>query len=184
MAGNLKSVSDLKAAIAASGPRGITKQDLEDILQSLDKVGGTLSLKGGETPLLLNAGWNRLDVFTASRDTQGVRDGLADELDPGSWFDIRPIAAGDYTLSANLRFTADLAGTYQVRVGIRSGVDGTTSSATYQDAETLEAGEKAQFILSSVLVKDLGKGDRIYLEMKGTNGASVTATNGQFGVAR
>ena len=184
MAGNLKAIAALQAEIEAAGPRGITKQEILDTLQSLAKVGGTLSIKDGTDTYLIAAGWNRIDVWSAARDTQGVKDGLDDPTDPGGWYEIKPAAAGDYTVNASVRFTTDTDGEYSIRVGIKDGVTGELSSAPYQDAVTTVAGITTQLSISVGIVKGLGKNDRIYLEMRGENGAVVTPVYGQFGIVR
>jgi hypothetical protein len=184
MAGNLRAIADLEAEITAEGFRGITKQQLLDTLQSLAKVGGTLSVKDNVTPFTVSAGFNRIDVFDTARDTQGVQDGLNDGVDPGSWFQIKANGAGDYTVNANVRFSADTAGTYALRVGIKDGITDDESGATYRDGVTVPIGVTAQLVISGGIIKGLKTGDKLYLELMGENGANVTIFYGQFGIVR
>jgi hypothetical protein len=186
MAGNLKAIAALQAEIEAEGFRGISKQELLDTLQSLAKVGGTQSLKQelGVASAPLTAGFNRIDVWETSRDTQGVQEGLDDPTDPGGWYEIKPAASGDYTVNSSLRFTVDIEGLYTLRVGVQDGVTGDKGGASYQDAAVVPVGVTAQLSISGGIVKGLGKNDRIYMEMKGENGAIVTAYYGQFGIVR
>ena len=178
MAGNLRDIKELEAEIEAAGLRGITKQQILDALKSQSKVGGAMSINAGDTGFTLAGGWNRIDTWNRSIDTQGVQDGLADETDAGGWYRIRNAAAGDYTCSAAIRFTGSLAGEYEIRIGHAGG------TTPYHDAVTIEAGVEAQLAIAAAVIKDVARGERLQLEMRGPNGSTVTISYGQFGVWR
>lgn len=187
MAGNLKAIKDLIAHIESLGRQAMSKQDILDILVSHAKVAGTLSLRTDQTQTTL-AGWNRLDVFDTARSTQGVFEGLGDVTDPGAWWQIRNAAAGDYTCSMSLRFTADTDGTYDFR--ITHATDDLVPTvyesefSPFQDSVTLVAGEVVHVAISSAIIKDLGAKERIQVEYRGPNGSVMTAHKGQFGIQR
>jgi len=182
MAGQLRDIKELSAAIEAAGLRGIGKQEILDALQSQIKVGGCFSIRDGVAPIVIAAGWNRIDTWERSIDTQGVRDGLADPTDPGGWYRISNAAAGDYTISATIRFTADVAGDYTIRAAIDDGT--TVNNTVYHDAVTVEAGGTGHLAIAAAVLKDVSRNERLQLEIKGPNGASVTIQYGQFGIQR
>ena len=183
MAGNLRDIKEIESEIEAAGLRGITKQQILDSLRSQAKVGGALSIKDGTTPFTIAGGWNRIDVWTRSVDTQGIKDGLADETDAGGWFRISNAAAGDYTCSASVRFTVDTDGDYDIRIAV---VDdqGAVSTTPYLDSVSVVAGASSHMAIAGAVLKDIGRDERLQLEMRGPNGSQVTITNGQFGVQR
>jgi hypothetical protein len=183
MAGNLRDIKEIEAEIEAAGLRGITKQQILDTLRSQAKVGGTLSVKDGDTPLTIAGGWNRIDVWTRSIDTQGIKDGLTDETDAGGWYRVSNAAAGDYTCSASVRFTVDTDGDYDFRIAI---VDdqGAVSTTPYQDSASVLAGGVGHVAIAGAVLKNVGRNERLQLEVRGPNGSQVTITYAQFGVQR
>lgn len=187
MAGNLEAIKDLEARLGAAGQRGITKQDILDILVSQAKVAGAFSVRS-DVPQTTVGGWNRLDVFDAARSTQGVADGLGDATDAGSWWKVRNAAAGDYTCDMSLRFSADTDGKYDFR--LTHATDALVPNvfvsefSPFQDSVTVVAGEVAHVAISSALLKDIARLERIQVEYRGPNGSIITAHFGQFGVAR
>jgi len=186
MAGQLRVIAELEADIEARGLRGVTKQDLLDILKSQAKVAGTLNINKATSPdtdIVILPGWNRIDVWEASRDTQGVQDGLNDTPAKGR-FKIKNNADGDYTVSATLRFTVDTAGLYEIRVEKVEADEITTSDTLWQDAATLEVGEQGHLAIASALIKNVLKNEYLQLSIKGPNGSTVTINYGQFGVQR
>ena len=187
MAGNLRDINELEAEIESAGLRGITKQQILDSLRSQAKVSGSLCLRANVLQTTA-AGWNRLDVFDTARSTQGIFDGLDDVTDPGAWFQIRNAAAGDYICDFVLRFTAATAGKYDFR--ITHATDAVTPGvyvgefSPYQDSVTLTAGQMAHVAISSALLKDVARNERIQIEYKGPNNSIITAHFGQFGAQR
>lgn len=163
--------------------RSITQEDFADVLQSLAKVSGAMALSTPTPLTALAAGWNRVDAFDVSRDTQGVQDGINDLTDPGGWFQIKNQGGGDYTCSGMLRFASDTAGTFEMRV---SQVDelGNETTTPFQDAVVVAVGETAQLNIASALVRGVVTGQRLQLSVKGPNGAIATVIYGQFGVQR
>ena len=183
MAGNLKSISELQAEVESAGYRGISAQTLLDTLQSLAKVAGTMVLNDPLPQAALSQGWNRVDGWSLSFDTQGVKSGLDDPTDPGGYYSINVNAGGDYTCSAMLRFVSDIDGLYELRIAKRDS-GGSASYIQYQDAINVVAGDTAQLNIASGLIKGVSNDDRLQLEIKGPNGAVVTAVYAQFGVQR
>jgi hypothetical protein len=175
MAGNLNNIPAIQARVEAQGFRETTKQELLDTLQSEDKVGGCFSSSAATTPMTLLAGWNRIDVWERSIDTQGLTDGLTDPTDPGGWYEIDTATEGSYTMGAKLRFSGDTAGDYNIQIG---------GASVYRDAVTLGVGEQGLLLLTNCIVNSVPAGTRIQLEMSGPNGAVVTITYGQFGMVR
>ena len=187
MAGNLEAIKDLEARIDSAGSRGITKQDILDVLVSQAKVAGTLFLRDEATQTTVG-GWNRLDVFDLAQSTQGIFDGRSDEADAGSYWTVRNAAAGDYTCNLNLRFSTDTDGEYTFRLttAIDELGDGVyvNQGSPYQDELIAVAGETSVASIVDALLKDVGRLDRIQVEFKGPNGSVITAHKGQFGVGR
>lgn len=195
MAGTLQNIRDLRALIesvqddvTSAGPYGITKvmllnliSQLADAVESNSGVAAALWSKNSEgSALMITAGWNRMDVCTKSRSTRGVFDGLDDATDPGSWFDVRRAAAGDYVVTAKLRFSVDTSGEYEVRVA--SFADGGAYSGTGpEDSALADDGDEIVMALGGVLVKNVTRDqddnptdDRLCLQIRGPNGSTVT----------
>lgn len=185
MPGNLRDIKELEAEVEARPKRGITKQDLLDLLQSQAKVAGTLLINGGAAPdqqLTIAAGWNRIDVWERSIDTQGVRDGLTDETDPGGWFRISNAAAGDYSMTGRLRAVVSDAGDYEIRAAHFDGVD--VQNTPFHDKVTAVADEEITLAFDTGIEKDVARDERLQMEIRGPNGATVTILYGQFAVWR
>ena len=182
---NLKGIKTFIADIEARDPQGrtITQQDFADVLQSLSKVAGTMSLSTTVSGTQLVAGWNRLDMWDKSKDTQGVKDGLSDPTDPGGYYTINSAAQGDYTCCASIRFSADISGVYRMRI---AQIDGTSTFASSSDEDAINAtaGDTVQLVIASALIKNVVDGDRLQVEFRGPNGATVTGYYGHFGVQR
>lgn len=195
MAGTLQNIRDLRAFIesvqsdvSGAGAYGITKamllsliSQLADAVESNSGVAAAMWSKNSEgAPLTIAGGWNRMDVCTNGRSTRGVFDGLDDATDAGSWFDVRRAGAGDYVVTAKLRFSVDTAGEYEVRVA--SFTDGGSYSGVGpEDAAMADAGDQIVMALGGVLVKNVTRDqddnptdDRLCLQMRGPNGAVVT----------
>ena len=183
MAGNLKAIADLQGEIESAGLRGIGKQALLDTLQSLAKVAGTMSLDAPSIAEPLSAGWNRVDIWNRSRDTQGVKDGLDSPQDPGGWYKINRAASGDYSCNASIRFTTDTDGLYQMRISKVLGNGDPGGNSDFDAVDTV-AGITTQLTIVSSLLKNVDNDDRLQVEVKGPNGAVITALFGQFGVSR
>ena len=183
MAGNLRAIADIQAEVETAGFRGINAQTLLDTLQSLVKVAGTMSLDDPISTPPIGAGWNRVDIWDQSRDTQGVKDGLDDPDDPGGWYRINRVASGDYSCNANLRFTTDLEGLYQMRIA-RVDENGDPLTSSDQDVVDAPAGVTVQLTIVSALIKNVDNGNKLQVEVKGPNGAVITGLYGQFGVQR
>lgn len=191
MPGNLREIKDIEAEVEAAGLRGITKQQILDALRSQAKVGGAMSINGGTTPMTIAAGWNRIDAWERSIDTQGVADGLAYVTDPGGWYRVSNAAAGDYTCSAAIRALVSDAGDYEIRLATVDDQDPAVKSTTpYHDKVTASADQVIHLSIAAAVIKDMGVADNgvrkryLQLEIKGPNGADVTIQYGQFGVWR
>ncbi len=183
MPGQLREVQELQDAVEASGFRGTRKQDLLDTLQGQAKIGGAFHLNGGAADFTIVNGWNRLDVWTAAVDTQGIKDGTADATDPGGWFGITNPGAGDYDFRASFRFSATLAGEYEIRVAYVES-DGTINNTPFHDAFVLGAGGSGQLVIAAGVRKNLLKDERLQLEMRAPNGSVITPLFGAFGAFR
>jgi len=186
MPGQLRDIKDLQDELDAAGPRGVTKQDLLDALQSQAKVGGSFSINAGAAPdeqLTLAGGWNRIDCWQRSIDTQGVQDGLQDADGAKGRYRIANAAAGDYTVDAFLRFTPDTDGTYEIRFAVDDGAGNMTTSP-YHDAVTTTAGTEALLIVNNGVIKGLGGNQYLQLEIRGPTGANLIISYGQWGCQR
>lgn len=191
MAGNLRDIREIETEIESVGLRGITKQQILDSLRSQAKCGGTMSIFDGVTPFIIAPGWNRVDVWKRSIDTQGVADGLNDATDPGGWYKITNAAAGDYTITCALRCHVTSAGAYEVRVAVVTDQDPAVILTTpYRDKVIAEENSVIHLAVAAGIVKDMGvnvEGVRkrlLQVEMRGPNGSTVTPLYGQFGVWR
>jgi len=190
--GDIKRLTTLEADIAGLDPvgRAYTPEMLADLIRSVDKTGGTLNINKGTSPdrdVTLAAGWNRIDVWETSRDTQGVQDGLAD-VPPAGRFQIKSNAnvdaSGDYSVSAHLRFTVDTDGLYEIRAEKVESDEITITDTLWQDAVTMTAGTQEHVVIQDGLIKTVLGGEYLQLSIKGPNGAVVTINYGQFGVQR
>lgn len=187
---SLRDVKEFILDIESRDPEGrtVVPQDLADMLQSLAKVGGCMSFNEGAAVQVKTGNWTRIDGWQRSIDTQGVKDGLDDLVDPGGWYKINNAAAGDYTISCALRFTVDKDGDYEIRVATAN--DGAVPetfdsfNTPYHDRVTLLAGEQGSLNISGAIVKDIARGERIQIEFKAPNNAGITPTFGTFGVQR
>lgn len=183
---NLKEVSEIISDYENAGPLGVTKQLHADLAESLAYVGGVMSLKNGSSPandLTIAGGWNRCDgLFTNSVDTRGVQDGLADGTDPGAWFRVKNKGAGDWEFTAGLRITVDTAGDYDFRIA--KNVAGVSENTPFVDTVTAGAGDTILLSIAGGLEKGVSHNDRLQPEIKGPNGAVVTAIAGQFRAKR
>lgn len=194
MPGTLKDMRELeeeldtlRAQIDGAGDWGITKADILDFLDKLldvvkSNVGvaGSLRLSGGTTTETISGGWNRMDIFTSSRDTQGLRDGLADATDPGGWFEVLNSGAGNWMIGFAVRFTAVTAGTWEIRVATALDA-GSASGVQYEDAVTAGAGEEVVLAIPQILVKNLKRdndgnatNNRFFLQIRESNNAQYT----------
>jgi hypothetical protein len=183
MAGQLKPISTLQTELETAGNWGITKQALLDILQSLVKVGGSMSITAGTTPITLGANWKRIDTWERSIDTQGVVAGLNDATDPGGYYRVPPAGVGDYSISASVRATVSVAGDYELR--LVTVLDGVTTVTPYRDKVAVPAGSTTfHMMIGNGTVKNILPQTRMQLEIKGPNGAVVTITHGSWGVLR
>jgi hypothetical protein len=168
MTANLKVINAIIAEVEADGFRGIDKQTLLDTLQSLSKVGGTMSFKDGGVPFICTGSWETITTWTSSRDTQG----LSQDFVAGA-YTCTAEGAGDYTVATGLRFQPDTDGVYQMRI-----------STQYLDVLTAVAGTERQLLIPSGLLKNITELTPMFVEFKGPNGATVTPVFGQFGVVR
>lgn len=188
MAGTLRDIRELEAEIEAAGLRGITKQQILDSLRSQAKVAGVLSVRDGVTAQTTVAGWNRLDLFDTSRDTQGVAEGLTDPTDPGGWYFVRNAAKGDFTCSLFARVTSDTDGDYDFRITTAndSAVPDTWESAFSPviDTVALVAGVEGTVNIAASMMKDVQAQERIQVEFRGPNNSQVTVSTAQFGIQR
>lgn len=187
MTGTLKVLSEFQDELQGAPIGSISDEQLRDILQSLAKVAGTLSVRDGTTQITTQGGWNRADFFDTSRDTQGLREGLLD--DPaGSYFTARTAGAGDYTLNLALRFQVDTAGDYEFRLTSANddAEDGVYVSqfSPYSDQVTLEANEVGLVVITGALIKGIAGQNRLQPEYRGPNGSIVTGLFGQFSAHR
>lgn len=184
MSGTLKEINSLEQTIEAAGYRGVNAQMVLDLLRSLAKVGGTLNQKDGTSPVsdqTLASGWNPINIWEASRDTQGVKDML--DTAEGAFL-VKSNGGGDYTINAKVRFVADQAGTYDLRAEVVE-IDGTSTRFTlYQDSVDIDAGGQGLLIIAGGLIKDCVKDEKLRLAMRGPNGAEVTFQFGQFNIER
>jgi hypothetical protein len=177
---SLRDINTFIADIEARDPEGrsITQEDFADVLQSLAKVGGVMSYDGGVGTVPIGAGWNRVDIFDNSFDTQGVLSGIADGGDPGGYYVVRDVGAGDYTCSAMLRFTADSPGLYEMRISNSS------AFSTFSDGVTVVGGEEVVLTITGAMLLGAVADDHLQVEMRGPNPAVATPAFAQFGVQR
>jgi len=186
MAGTLQDIRELEALIESRGDYGITKQDILDLLKSQAKVGGVLFVNDGVAPdqeFVIQPGWNRVDVWERGIDTQGLQDGLNDATDPGGWYHVKPAGAGDYSFSAALRLQVSEAGTYRMRVA-HILEDATVNLTPFQDEVYVPEAGVVGLVVASGIEKNVERDERLQLELKGPNGATVLVRYGQFGVWR
>jgi hypothetical protein len=166
--------------------RSITQEDFANVLQSLAKVGGAMAYEGAPSPVVIGAGWNRLDVFANSFDTQGLLSGITDIGDPGGWYEVRNQGAGDYTVSAMVRFTADTAGLYELRAtkATFDGANWISDFSVYQDAVTVVGGEEVVLQIAAAIIENAVTGDRLQMEVRGPNPAIASPVRAQWGAQR
>lgn len=181
----LKDRRALIAELEAKQVGEIDSIDLADMLLSSLFIGGCLSLKNGASPdndLVIKAGWNRCDgLFNRSVDVRGIRDGLNDPEDPGAYFEIKQAGAGLWVLEGLLiKAVVDQAGAYSVRWA-HVDIDGNSQTTPYEsEVSAIAPGDELVFLILAGIRKTVEAGERLQPEIRGPNGAVVSARAAQF----
>jgi len=178
MAGTLKALGTLESDLEGRPHRGIAKQDLLDMVQSLAAVKGCMWVNDGDTPMVCTGNYERIDSWDGSRDTRGLQDGLGEDPAAGH-YTLKNNADGDWSVAAMVRIAAIDSGTYRLRVAVEDSEDVITASP-FRDEVSLGAGDVGQMTIAGCLLKGLVKGDKIRLELRGNNGKATTITHAQF----
>lgn len=178
----LKTVQDLLSSIDTTGSRGSTGTKIQDLIESLASVYGHMALSSPGTTHTCNNAWQTFAEWTTSRDTRGVtEDLLAGE------YTLAEGGGGQWEIMVDLAFSVNTTGTYRLRP--RSELADTTEVAMGADSarvESVTAGSTVKWSLIGVtgVGSDLDTGGKLYVQIRGPNGALITPIHGYFRARR
>jgi hypothetical protein len=181
MTATLKEIDTFIAEVEAlpANQRAISRPVLIDAMYSLGGVKATMTIDDPEV-ILLQGGWNVVP-FGISRDTKGIADTISTTNDG---FLVKNAGGGDYSLVANLTFSADVDDDYDIRLQ-KMDDQGSISMTLFRETVPVVAGERNVVVLQG-LFKGCVAGDKLQLAIRKQPiaGASVTISAGQFSAVR
>lgn len=179
---DIKTQQELKDHLELSkGNRGITAEFIKEMIQSMVGITGVMTTTNGSAPILCDGKWKRIDTWEKSIDTRGVQDGLK-EIIPEGWYKIKNHADGDWTYRGMVRIIVDKAGKYRMRA-VLVNIDESISILGSRDQALFEVDEEKLLIIEG-FKKNIERGQKIQLEIRGPNEGSATVTFGYFAIDR
>lgn len=169
MANTLVDPDSALAFLDAAPKRGITKQNLSDVIYSAYQVGGTLYYSDVDLPV--TTAWAAFPAFEDSRDSKGLEEDI-----PNGRFTVGVGAAGTYKMVATIGLVSPAAGWVEI-AAVRNG-----SLVGYNMPIDVDANRRTQIVIAGTGA--VQEGDTIGLAIRASANATITGTHGQFTLAR
>lgn len=182
---DLREVVPLQAEIEGAGQRGITKDQILEIIQSISTVQADMTISNGSVDFtFVGSAWGPIfDEWEDNTDTQGVQEGPTPGTPPYEHYLIKPNGGGIWAMSGRLKGTCDTAGTVWVRpVIVRT--DLTLDSFGHIDKSTILAGGEFDLSFTGATTRVLLEGEKMALQFRGPNGGIATIVTGHLVVKR